>query len=91
MLMRYRRSGCLGFALMGLVTVAQADTIHACVQEHSGELRIISEVNHCNPSEHALAWSTGPGRETTSPRTQTPASSEPRNRWNLSDMNLYLE
>jgi hypothetical protein len=91
MLMHYGRSGCLGFLLVGLATAVQADTIHACASQISGELRVISEGNHCNSWENALAWSTGLGRETTAERTRTPTVSEPRAVSRFSDINLYLE
>lgn len=91
MCLREGRIGWLGFVLLGLVSTAGADIIHACVNPASGELRIISESNHCNPSENALAWTTRLERKTTPERVRAPTLSEPREGPKLSDINLYLE
>lgn len=92
MLMRYCYTCCLGFILMSMAMPAQADTIQACVQDDSGQLRIISAGDRCNPSEHVLAWSSGLERETTVEQARTyPTSSKDRGASNLADINLYLE
>lgn len=92
MLMRNCGICCLGFALIGVMTPVQADTIRACVQEDRGQLRIISADDQCNPSEYALAWSADLGRETLAGKAQAhPTFSEGWEVSNLADINLYLE
>ena len=57
-----RRVLCLAAAALGVAAVvapaASASTIYACVNNSSGEIRIVSASTTCKPNEHKISWNT---------------------------------
>jgi hypothetical protein len=51
----------LGFVYAGTRALASHDgsTIHGCVKNSNGQLRVVSDPGDCNPSETSLDWSQG--------------------------------
>jgi hypothetical protein len=64
-----RPSPGTGFGLAALVIALggaafaaipdSSNTIHACYQKASGDLRVVGSAGECRPSERALSWSAG--------------------------------
>ncbi len=54
-----RAAVLVGLLVLSLAaTTAQASTIHACVNKHSGAARIVSSKAKCRKNERRASWST---------------------------------
>lgn len=51
--------GVLGFGLLVAVPVSAQTTIHACVQNRQGQLRVVASPDACRPSETPVQWQSG--------------------------------
>ena len=51
----------LGFVYAGSQVLAShdAETIHGCVKNSNGQLRVVDDPSECNPSETSIDWSQG--------------------------------